>query len=67
VRGGSFGLHVTDRPILTALLIVLLWDLDTGDSIGASVAQSEKVYSDAVAKNPKNILALNHETYSSTA
>ncbi|KAF9517398.1 carbohydrate esterase family 4 protein [Hydnum rufescens UP504] len=46
---------------------VIMWDLDTGDSLGASVAQSEKVYSDAVAKNPRNILALNHETYSGTA
>jgi len=46
---------------------IIMWDLDTGDSLGASVAHSEKVYSDAVAKNPRNILALNHETYSSTA
>ncbi|KAF9502560.1 carbohydrate esterase family 4 protein [Hydnum rufescens UP504] len=43
---------------------VIMWDLNTGDSLGAGVAQSEKVY--AVAKNPRNILALNHETYSGT-
>ncbi|KAF9517403.1 carbohydrate esterase family 4 protein [Hydnum rufescens UP504] len=46
---------------------VIMWDLDTGDSVGASVEDSKKVYSDAVAKNPRNILALNHETYSGTA
>jgi hypothetical protein len=64
---GSLSPRVIDRPILTGLLIVIIWDLDTGDSLGASVAQSEKVYSDAVAQNPRNILALNYETYSGTA
>lgn len=36
-------------------------------SLGASVATSEQIYAAAVAKNPKNILALNHEPYDTTA
>lgn len=44
-----------------------LWDLDTEDSLGASVATSEGIYTAAVNKNPSNILALNHETVVSTA
>jgi len=46
---------------------MVIWDLDSGDSTGSTVAQSEQIYSDAVAQNPKNLLALNHETHSSTA
>lgn len=39
---------------------------DNKQSIGATVAESEKYYSQLVAKNPKNIVALNHETISSS-
>ncbi|KAJ7596380.1 carbohydrate esterase family 4 protein [Mycena floridula] len=39
-----------------------IWDFDSGDSIGATVAKSEKDYDSLIAKHPKNILALNHET-----
>jgi len=46
---------------------LVLWDLDTQDSLGASVATSEQIYADAVAKNPKNLLPLNHEPYDTTA
>lgn len=46
---------------------LVLWDFDSEDSLGASVSTSEKLYASAVAKNPKNMLALNHEPYSTTA
>jgi len=46
---------------------MILWDLDTGDSEGASVSQSKASYTSALSKNPKNLLALNHETYAGTA
>ena len=36
-------------------------------SLGATVAQSEAIYRDAVAKKPRNILALNHEPLETTA
>ena len=45
----------------------VLWDFDSGDSINATVDQSEKNYTDIVKKNHSNILALNHETYNTTA
>jgi peptidoglycan/xylan/chitin deacetylase (PgdA/CDA1 family) len=41
-----------------------LWDRDTGDADGNSTSQSEAVYQDAVNKNVKNMLVLNHETQS---
>lgn len=40
-----------------------MWDQDTGDSVGATVAQSKQVYTDAVNQKLKNMLVLNHETY----
>lgn len=46
---------------------MVLWDFDSEDSIGASVAESEKLYKNIANKKPNNILALNHETYSTTA
>jgi peptidoglycan/xylan/chitin deacetylase (PgdA/CDA1 family) len=46
---------------------VAMWDFDSQDSLGATVSQSEKHYRDAVAKNPPNMLALNHEPYETTA
>ncbi|KAF8332116.1 uncharacterized protein EI90DRAFT_2995710 [Cantharellus anzutake] len=45
---------------------MILWDLDTGDSLGKSVSYSEQQYYDAINQNRENILALNHETYQST-
>jgi peptidoglycan/xylan/chitin deacetylase (PgdA/CDA1 family) len=44
-----------------------IWDFDSGDSIGATWQQSEAAYKTLVDKNPKNILALNHETLETTA
>ncbi|KAG8958892.1 Carbohydrate esterase 4 protein [Tulasnella sp. 419] len=44
-----------------------IWDFDSSDSIGTSPADSEALYLSTINQNPKNILALNHETYSSTA
>jgi hypothetical protein len=46
---------------------VVMWDLDSGDSQGFSAAQSRSIYTDAIDDHPLNILALNHETYQSTA
>ncbi|EIN08131.1 carbohydrate esterase family 4 protein [Punctularia strigosozonata HHB-11173 SS5] len=46
---------------------LVLWDFDSQDSIGATVAQSEQLYTNAIKQHPANILALNHETYETTA
>ncbi|KDQ17143.1 carbohydrate esterase family 4 protein [Botryobasidium botryosum FD-172 SS1] len=45
---------------------VIIWDLDSGDSDGDSVEQSEQIYTNAIDNNPSNILTLNHETYQTT-
>jgi len=45
---------------------LVLWDFDSRDSLGATVAQSETLYKNAVAKNPPNMLALNHEPVEKT-
>ncbi|TRM63674.1 carbohydrate esterase family 4 protein [Schizophyllum amplum] len=46
---------------------VIVWDFDSGDSVGVSEEDSKKRYDDTVASHPDTILALNHEIYSSTA
>ncbi|KAF8601435.1 chitin deacetylase [Ceratobasidium sp. AG-I] len=46
---------------------VVIWDFDSGDSAGATAAQSVAAYKKAVASRPSSILTLNHETHSSTA
>ncbi|KAF8604049.1 carbohydrate esterase family 4 protein [Ceratobasidium sp. AG-I] len=43
------------------------WDFDSGDSTGATPAQSKQLYTDIANKRPSTILALNHETYERTA
>ncbi|KDQ17140.1 carbohydrate esterase family 4 protein [Botryobasidium botryosum FD-172 SS1] len=43
------------------------WDTDSGDSVGATVEQSEGVYTDLANRHPSTILVLNHETYQTTA
>ncbi|KZO97609.1 carbohydrate esterase family 4 protein [Calocera viscosa TUFC12733] len=48
-------------------MTVILWDLDSGDSVGEPVWYSEQQYDDAVSSHPDNVLALNHETYDTTA
>ncbi|KAI5120411.1 hypothetical protein M0805_006912 [Coniferiporia weirii] len=46
---------------------LVLWDFDSGDSTGSTVAQSEQAYDQLVNSHPSNVLALNHETYKTTA
>jgi len=46
---------------------LITWDFDSGDSTGSTPAQSEAAYKALIAKNPSNILALNHETEETTA
>ncbi|PBK82518.1 glycoside hydrolase/deacetylase [Armillaria gallica] len=41
---------------------VIIWDFDSGDSVGETAANSEKDYDTLVAKHPSTILTLNHET-----
>ncbi|KAG8922108.1 Carbohydrate esterase 4 protein [Tulasnella sp. 417] len=46
---------------------IVIWDFDSGDSVGASAKQSETDYQNIATKKPTNILTLNHETYTATA
>ncbi|KAG9082897.1 Carbohydrate esterase 4 protein, partial [Ceratobasidium sp. 392] len=46
---------------------VVIWDFDSGDSVGKTASQSKTLYKNLVAKNPNNVLTLNHETYATTA
>ncbi|KAI0061674.1 glycoside hydrolase/deacetylase [Artomyces pyxidatus] len=46
---------------------LIIWDFDDGDSTGSSVSQSETDYNNLVKQHPKNVLALNHETYETSA
>ncbi|KAK0482028.1 carbohydrate esterase family 4 protein [Armillaria luteobubalina] len=46
---------------------VILWDFDSGDSVGETAANSEKDYDALVAKHPSTILTLNHETVETTS
>ncbi|KAJ7173946.1 carbohydrate esterase family 4 protein [Mycena crocata] len=46
---------------------LVTWDFDSGDSIGESYSQSEVDYKTIIAKHPKTLLALNHETEKNTA
>ncbi|PBK68143.1 carbohydrate esterase family 4 protein [Armillaria solidipes] len=45
---------------------VIIWDFDSGDSVGETAANSEKDYDTLVAKHPSTILTLNHETVGDT-
>jgi peptidoglycan/xylan/chitin deacetylase (PgdA/CDA1 family) len=45
---------------------VVIWDFDSGDSIGHSVAQQKADYNALANRHPSTILALNHEVYAST-
>jgi len=42
------------------------WDVDTEDSLGATVARSKKLFDDALKKNPNALLVLNHERFLGT-
>ncbi|THH10445.1 hypothetical protein EW145_g1329 [Phellinidium pouzarii] len=46
---------------------LVIWDFDSQDSDGASVQESEQYYTDLVNQHPSNVIALNHETYQTTA
>ncbi|KAK0493253.1 carbohydrate esterase family 4 protein [Armillaria luteobubalina] len=45
---------------------VIIWDFDSGDSVGVSVAQSDTKYDALATSHPNTILTLNHETYGHT-
>jgi peptidoglycan/xylan/chitin deacetylase (PgdA/CDA1 family) len=44
-----------------------LWDHDTEDADGATVAYSKNVYAQAVSKKTSSMVVLNHETEATTA
>jgi len=46
---------------------LVTWDFDSGDSTGSTPAQSEAAYDAVIAQHPNTLLALNHETYQTTA
>ncbi|KAF8756197.1 Carbohydrate esterase family 4 protein [Rhizoctonia solani] len=46
---------------------IAIWDFDSGDSVGATPAQSKADYDGIISQHPSTILALNHETYERTA
>ncbi|KAJ6577583.1 carbohydrate esterase family 4 protein [Mycena capillaripes] len=41
---------------------LVIWDFDSGDSVGKSWNQSEALYNKTISKLPQNLLPLNHET-----
>ncbi|KAJ6468287.1 glycoside hydrolase/deacetylase [Mycena sanguinolenta] len=45
----------------------ILWDFDSGDSVGKTPQQSMDLYDAAISNNVTNLLALNHEPYKTTA
>ncbi|KIO23652.1 carbohydrate esterase family 4 protein [Tulasnella calospora MUT 4182] len=46
---------------------IVIWDFDSGDSVGESEQQSETDYQNIANQQPSSILTLNHETYETTA
>ncbi|KAJ6553547.1 hypothetical protein DFH09DRAFT_1166874 [Mycena vulgaris] len=46
---------------------LIVWDFDSGDSVGESWQQSEVDYNAEIAKHSDTLLALNHETQVNTA
>ena len=52
------------RSIQTLIILLLC---SSGDSVGASVAESKAVYDQIISEHPNTVLALNHETYETTA
>ncbi|KAK0184414.1 carbohydrate esterase family 4 protein [Armillaria mellea] len=46
---------------------VIIWDFDSGDSVGETAANSEKDYDTLIGKHPSTILTLNHETVETTS
>ncbi|KAG8955180.1 Carbohydrate esterase 4 protein [Tulasnella sp. 424] len=46
---------------------IVIWDFDSGDSVGESATKSEADYQTIANQHPASILTLNHETYEGTA
>ncbi|KAH6912251.1 glycoside hydrolase/deacetylase [Coprinopsis sp. MPI-PUGE-AT-0042] len=46
---------------------IAIWDLDSEDADGATVETSKGFYNTTIASHPQTILALNHETVTTTA
>jgi peptidoglycan/xylan/chitin deacetylase (PgdA/CDA1 family) len=42
---------------------VVIWDFDSGDSMGKPSEQSKQAYSDLAAQHPSTVLTLNHDVY----
>jgi hypothetical protein len=42
---------------------LVLWDFDSGDSVGSTVEQSEAAYATLANSGAASILALNHDVY----
>ncbi|KAF8585250.1 carbohydrate esterase family 4 protein [Ramaria rubella] len=57
VRSASF---IRNQSMIT-------WDFDDGDSTGATLAESKADYTALAQQRPNNVLALNHETYQTSA
>ena len=66
-QNGASCLYVLILLSLTKLhLPVALWDFDSGDADGTPADQSKNMYSDTSNQHPSTLLALNHETQTST-
>ncbi|KAF8900938.1 carbohydrate esterase family 4 protein, partial [Mucidula mucida] len=63
---GNFNYLVRSASAIRGQSLVI-WDFDSGDSVGASVAESESRYTSTISQHPSTILPLNHETYETTA
>ncbi|KAG5726443.1 Chitin deacetylase, partial [Termitomyces sp. T112] len=46
---------------------LVIWDFDSGDSVGATPDESKDDYDELIDEHPQTILALNHETIETTA
>ena len=46
---------------------LVIWDFDSGDSVGFTADQSKQAYTDLGNRRPSNVLTLNHETYGAIA
>ncbi|KXN81195.1 Peptidoglycan-N-acetylglucosamine deacetylase [Leucoagaricus sp. SymC.cos] len=62
---GSYNDEVREASAIRGQALAL-WDFDTEDSLGASVAQQKASIDALIKKHPKTILSLEHETYVTT-
>jgi hypothetical protein len=63
IRPSSFGTSSTTALLSSVSILRLTFLFSSGDSVGATVAESESDYKALVKSHPSTILALNHETY----